>query len=73
MSLRIDTTLGYCSVGETKRWAAKERLVRHIIDNRGTVRPLQGEQFSVARLHEPMSWVAVPMGECAKPVNVKAV
>jgi integrase len=68
----IDTTLGYYSVGETKKRAAMELLARHTVDNRGTVRPVHGEASRVAELREQLSWVAVPMGKCAEPANVKA-
>ena len=48
-------------------------LARHTIGNRGTVRPLQGDRpSSTARLREQLSWVAVPMGKCSEPSNVKA-
>jgi integrase len=68
----IDTTLGYYSVGEAKKRAAMELLARHTVDNRGTARPLQGERSSAAQLREQLSWVAVPMGKCSEPANVKA-
>ncbi|MGH9298953.1 MAG: tyrosine-type recombinase/integrase, partial [Acidimicrobiales bacterium] len=68
----IDTTLGYYSVGEAKKRAAMELLARHTVDNRGTVRPMEGEHSRVAGLREQLSWVAVPMGKCAEPTNVKA-
>ena len=69
----IDTTMGYYSVGEAKKRAAMELLARHTVDNRGTVRPLQdGRSSSTARLREQLSWVAVPMGKCSEPSNVKA-
>ena len=68
----IDTTLGYYSVGEAKKRAAMELLARHTVDNRGTVRPMDGEHSRVAGLREQLSWVAVPMGKCAEPTNVKA-
>ncbi len=68
----IDTTLGYYSVGEAKKRAAMELLARHTLDNRGTVRPMDGAHSRVAGLREQLSWVAVPMGKCAEPTNVKA-
>jgi len=68
----INTTLGYYSVGETKKRAAMELLARHTVDNRGTVRPVHGEHSRVAELREQLSWVAVPMGKCAEPTNVRA-
>ena len=68
----IDTTMGYYSVGDAKKRAAMELLARHTIDNRGTVRPLEGEPSRVAQLREELSWVAVPMGKCSEPTNVRA-
>ncbi len=68
----IDTTLGYYCVGEANKRAAMELLARHTVDNRGTVRPIEGEPSLVAELREQLSWVAVPMGKCAEPTNVKA-
>ena len=68
----IDTTLGYYSVRDEKKRAAMELLARHTVDNRCTVRPLQGEHSRAAALREQLSWVAVPMGKCAEPTNVKA-
>ena len=68
----IDTTMGYYSVGDAKKRAAMELLARHTIDNRGTVRPLDGEPSRVAQLREELSWVAVPMGKCSEPTNVRA-
>ncbi len=68
----IDTTLGYYNVGESRKREAMEMLARHTVDNRGTVRPIEGERSRVAELREQLSWVAVPMGKCAEPANVKA-
>lgn len=68
----IDTTMGYYSVGDAKKRAAMELLARHTIDNRGTVRPVDGEPSRVAQLREELSWVAVPMGKCSEPTNVRA-
>jgi hypothetical protein len=51
----IDTTLGYYSVGEAKKRAAMELLARHTVDNRGTVRPMDGEHSRVAGLREQLS------------------
>ncbi|MGH9262532.1 MAG: tyrosine-type recombinase/integrase, partial [Acidimicrobiales bacterium] len=68
----IDTTLGYYRVSETKKRQAMELLARHTIDHRGAVRP-SGEQSSrAAQLREEISWVAVPMGKCSEPTNVRA-
>jgi hypothetical protein len=49
-----------------------EALARHTIDNRGVTRPAEGEPSRVARLREQLSWVAVPMGKCSEPTNVRA-
>lgn len=68
----IDTTLGYYRVGEAKKRAAMELLARHTIDNRGTARPVEGKPSRVSELREQLSWVAVPMGKCAEPTNVRA-
>jgi integrase len=68
----IDTTMGYYRVGEAKKRAAMELLARHTIDNRGTVRPVEAKPSKVAELREQLSWVAVPMGKCAEPTNVRA-
>jgi hypothetical protein len=68
----INTTMGYYRVGEAKKRRAMELLARHTIDNRGTARPVEGEASHTAQLREQLSWVAVPMGKCAEPTNVKA-
>jgi len=68
----IDTTMGYYRVSETKKREAMELLARHTIDSRGTVRPVDGQRTRVADLREQLSWVAVPMGKCAEPTNVRA-
>lgn len=70
--LSIDTTLGYYRVGEAKKRAAMELLARLTVDNRGTARPVSDRRSSTARLREELSWVAVPMGKCAEPTNVRA-
>ncbi len=49
-----------------------ELLARHTIDNRGTARPVQGPASRAGQLREELSWVAVPMGKCAEPANVRA-
>ncbi len=49
-----------------------EVLARHTIDNRGVTRPTAGEPSSVTHLREHLSWVAVPMGKCSEPTNVRA-
>lgn len=33
---------------------------------------MTGEPSGVARLNEQLSWVAVPMGKCSEPTNVRA-
>jgi hypothetical protein len=49
-----------------------ELLARHVIDNRGVAQPVGGPLSEEARLHDELSWVAVPMGKCAEPSNVRA-
>lgn len=49
-----------------------ETLARHTVDNRGITRPVHGQPSQVARLNEQLSWVAVPMGKCSEPTNVRA-
>ena len=68
----MSTTLGYYRVGETRKRAAMEALARHTIDNRGVARSVDGKSSQVARLNEQLSWVAVPMGKCSEPTNVRA-
>lgn len=68
----LSTTLGYYRVGDARKRAAMEVLARHTIDNRGVTRPVDGEPSSVAHLREHLSWVAVPMGKCSEPTNVRA-
>ena len=68
----LSTTLGYYQVGEARKRAAMDLLARHTIDNRGVTRPAEGEPSRVARLREQLSWVAVPMGKCSEPTNVRA-
>ena len=68
----LSTTLGYYRVGENRKRAAMEVLARHTIDNRGFTRPAAGEPSSVTQLREHLSWVAVPMGKCSEPTNVRA-
>jgi len=33
---------------------------------------VHGQSSQVARLNEQLSWVAVPMGKCSEPTNVRA-
>lgn len=68
----LSTTLGYYKVGESRKRAAMEVLARHTIDHRGVTRPVEGEPSSVTHLREHLSWVAVPMGKCSEPTNVRA-
>ncbi len=68
----LSATLGYYRVGEAKKRAAMELLARHTIDNRGTARPVEGPASRAGQLREELSWVAVPMGKCAEPANVRA-
>lgn len=68
----MTTTLAYYRVGDSRKRAAMETLARHTVDNRGVTRPVQGESSQVARLNEQLSWVAVPMGKCSEPSNVRA-
>jgi integrase len=68
----INTTLGYYRVSETKKRDAMELLAGHTIDNPGGLRPSGGQSSLAARLREEISWVAVPMGKCSEPTNVRA-
>ena len=68
----LSTTLGYYRVGDARKRAAMDTLARHTLDNRGVARPVHTESSQVARLNEQLSWVAVPMGKCSEPTNVRA-
>jgi len=68
----MSTTLGYYRVGDARKRAAMDALARHTVDNRGSARPVEAEPSPVARLSEQLSWVAVPMGKCSEPTNVRA-
>ena len=68
----MSTTLGYYKVQESRKRKAMEALARHTIDNRGLARPVEGEPSSLSHLREHISWVAVPMGKCSEPTNVRA-
>ena len=68
----IDTTLGYYNVGESRKREAMELLARHTVDNRGITRRAGGSPSALDLLHEQLSWVAVPMGKCSEPTNVRA-
>ena len=66
------TTLGYYRVTEKRKRQAMELVARHTVDNRGTIRPASEPPSRVAGLREQLSWVAVPMGKCSEPTNVRA-
>jgi integrase len=68
----LSTTLGYFRVGDARKRAAMEVLARHTIDNRGVARSTVGEPSTVSHLREHLSFVAVPMGKCSEPTNVRA-
>ena len=68
----LSTTLGYYRVGEVRKRAAMDLLARLTIDNRGVARTVEGEGSPVGRMREQLSWVAVPMGKCSEPTNVRA-
>jgi Phage integrase family len=68
----MSTTLGYYKVQESRKRKAMEALARHTIDNRGVARQVEGEPSSLSHLREHISWVAVPMGKCSEPTNVRA-
>lgn len=66
----IDTTMGYYRVADEKKREAMEGLARYTLDNRGGTRPPGSS--AVAQLADQLSWVAVPMGKCSEPTNVRA-
>jgi integrase len=68
----MSTTMGYYRVQESRKRKAMELLARHTVDNRALARPLEGEPSALAHLREHISWVAVPMGKCSEPANVRA-
>jgi integrase len=68
----MNTTLGYYRVNEANKRKAMELLARHTIDNRGAPRPGSHGRSRAAELREELSWVAVPMGKCSEPTNVRA-
>lgn len=68
----LSATLGYYQVGETRKREAMDLVARHTIDNRGITRPVAGELSVPAHLREHLSWVAVPMGKCSEPTNVRS-
>lgn len=68
----LSTTLGYYRVGDARKRAAMELLARHTVDNRGLSRPIDGAPSATTYLRESLAWVAVPMGKCSEPTNVRA-
>ncbi len=68
----LSTTLGYYRVGDARKRAAMETLARHTVDNRGFTRPVDGAPSGLTHLRESLAWVAVPMGKCSEPTNVRA-
>lgn len=68
----LSTTLGYYRVGDARKRAAMELLARHTVDNRGLTRPVAGTSSAMTYLRESLAWVAVPMGKCSEPSNVRA-
>ena len=68
----LSTTLGYYRVGDARKRAAMELLARHTVDNRGITRPVESRPSALTHLRESLAWVAVPMGKCSEPTNVRA-
>jgi Phage integrase family len=68
----LDTTLGYYRVTDTRKRDAMQLMASHTIDNRGPLGAASDERSGVAELREQLSWVAVPMGKCSEPTNVRA-
>jgi hypothetical protein len=68
----LSTTLGYYRVGDARKRAAMELMARHTVDNRCLARPVSGELTRLTYLRESLAWVAVPMGKCSEPTNVRA-
>jgi len=68
----LSTTLGYYRVGDARKRAAMELLARHTVDNRALARPVDTKPSALTHLRESLSWVAVPMGKCSEPTNVRA-
>jgi len=68
----IDTTMGYFRVADARKREAMDLLTRYTVDHRGVTRPLDAEHSRAAQLTEQLSWVAVPMGKCSEPTNVRA-
>lgn len=68
----MNTTLGYYRVNESKKRQAMEMVARHTVNNRGAIRPVEERSSRLVELREELSWVAVPMGKCSEPTNVRA-
>jgi integrase len=68
----LSTTLGYYRVGDARKRAAMELLARHTVENRGLARPVDSQTSALTHLREALAWVAVPMGKCSEPTNVRA-
>ncbi len=68
----LSTTLGYYRVGDVRKRAAMELLARHTVDNRGLTHPVETTPSPLTHLREALAWVAVPMGKCSEPTNVRA-
>lgn len=68
----LSTTLGYYRVGDARKRGAMELLARHTVDNRGLARPVERPPSALTHLRESLAWVAVPMGKCSEPANVRA-
>lgn len=68
----LSVTLGYYSVADTKKREAMEILAHHTIDNQASSRSVTGKSSRAGQLREELSWVAVPMGKCSEPTNVRA-
>ena len=45
---------------------------RAFVDNRGLSRPIDSAPSATTYLRESLAWVAVPMGKCSEPTNVRA-
>ncbi len=68
----LSATLGYYRVGDARKRAAMELLARHTVDNRGLTRPVADTPSGLTHLRESLACVAVPMGKCSEPTNVRA-
>lgn len=68
----LSTTLGYYTIGEERKRQAMEILGRLTVDNRESSTTAQGRPSRAGELREELSWVAVPMGKCSEPTNIRA-